>query len=173
MTKNEITESLIQKHHLFSERIHALTNAEFISAKPEKWSSGQQLDHIIKSVGVLTSAYSIPKGAPNFVFGTTDRPSISYEELVENYRNVLKNGGKASERFLPDAIEINQKEILIEKLNKLIERLNSHVGNYSEAELDTFTVPHPIMGALTLREILYFTIYHVHHHHQLMLQNLE
>jgi len=39
---------------------------------------------------------------------------------------------------------------------------------HSEAALDKYILPHPLLGKLTLREMLYFTAYHVAHHKQLV-----
>ena len=38
------------------------------------------------------------------------------------------------------------------------------VSKWSEGDLDLYVIPHPLIGGLTFREILYFTIYHVQHH---------
>ena len=42
------------------------------------------------------------------------------------------------------------------------------VHKWSEDDLDLYVIPHPLMGKLTFREILYFTIYHVKHHKKQM-----
>jgi hypothetical protein len=34
-------------------------------------------------------------------------------------------------------------------------------------------LPHPLLGKLTLREMIYFTIYHVQHHHKLVQNQLK
>jgi hypothetical protein len=46
--------------------------------------------------------------------------------------------------------------------------LNKRLKKYSEASLDELILPHPLLGKLTLREMLYFTIYHAGHHHHLI-----
>jgi hypothetical protein len=32
--------------------------------------------------------------------------------------------------------------------------------NWGESELDSYILPHPILGKLTIREMLFFTLYH-------------
>jgi uncharacterized damage-inducible protein DinB len=39
-----------------------------------------------------------------------------------------------------------------------------NVERWSEKELDKRQLPHPLMGKLTLREMLFFTHYHTLHH---------
>jgi len=38
------------------------------------------------------------------------------------------------------------------------------IKNYNEANLDKYIIPHPLLGKLTLREMLFFTIHHNEHH---------
>jgi hypothetical protein len=37
---------------------------------------------------------------------------------------------------------------------------------WREADLDRYLLPHPLLGKLTLREMLHFTLYHNYHHVQ-------
>ena len=39
-------------------------------------------------------------------------------------------------------------------------------NNLSEKDIDTYRAPHPLIGKLTVRELVYFSIYHVGHHHK-------
>jgi len=84
----------------------------------------------------------------------------------------LENGGKATRRFIPRTITLNQKETIIKALNKNTSVLCSKVEKFTEQELDTLILPHPLLGKLTIREMLYFTIYHVGHHHEITKRNL-
>ena len=36
------------------------------------------------------------------------------------------------------------------------------------ADLDAVLLPHPLLGKLTVREMLFFTVYHVQHHRALV-----
>ncbi|RZL03090.1 MAG: DinB family protein [Pedobacter sp.] len=45
------------------------------------------------------------------------------------------------------------------------------VKNWSTDELDEYCIPHPVLGKLTVREMIYFTSIHTEHHRQL-LQNV-
>jgi hypothetical protein len=83
--------------------------------------------------------------------------------LIE-YRAKLKDGGKAPERFLPAAVAYDQREAECTVLRKLIGELCVKISIFSEEGLDTLLIPHPLLGNLTLREMLYNAIYHVQHH---------
>ncbi len=38
------------------------------------------------------------------------------------------------------------------------------VASWREEDLDRYVLPHPLLGKLTLREMLCFTLYHNYHH---------
>jgi hypothetical protein len=42
--------------------------------------------------------------------------------------------------------------------------LVAQAGRWSEADLDACRLPHPLLGRLTVREMLLFTQYHEVHH---------
>ena len=45
--------------------------------------------------------------------------------------------------------------------------------NWKDTQLDQYIVPHPLLGKITLREMGYFTIYHVQHHDAIIRERLE
>jgi hypothetical protein len=57
-------------------------------------------------------------------------------------------------------------------LSRLLRKLESKISRYPEKKLDSLILPHPLLGKLTLREMLYFTNYHVIHHHKLTNRDL-
>jgi hypothetical protein len=59
--------------------------------------------------------------------------------------------------------------MLISKYHRLKEKLIRKVLSYREGKLDHYILPHPLLGKLTLREMLFFTIYHNEHHLNLLL----
>ena len=173
MERQKIIELLKENHRLFINYINNLTNEEFLITNQEKWTAGQQLDHIYLAVKPVVLALSLPKLITRFLFGKANRPSKTYEDLVKKYQAKLQNGGKATGRFIPKTIPLNQKEILSKELSKATNALCQKIENFTEQELDTLILPHPLLGKLTIREMLYFTIYHVEHHHEITKRNLK
>ena len=166
MTSSHIIGMLKGSHFEFTAMIASLSEEQFLQAEPGKWSPGQQLDHLVRSVAPLEQALNLPKFIPRMLFGKANRPSRSYDEVVARYQDKLAQGGKASGKYVPAAVTVAQRDALIDKLNDLVEKLSLSLGPYREEDLDTILLPHPLLGKLTLREMLYFTIYHVQHHHQ-------
>ena len=68
---------------------------------------------------------------------------------------------------------IEQREELINKLNYQLDILAQSLSKFTEKELDSLMLPHPLMDKLTLKEMLFFTIYHVNHHLQKTKENLK
>ncbi len=168
MTKETIAEALEQNHLSFMNFLRALSDKDFVFAPTDKWSAGQQLEHIIKSVAPVNMALAIPRILLKWNFGLTNRPSKTYEELIEKYKLKLLEGGRATGRFIPKEVSFAKRDVLNAQLNKLIKSLSERTLKYSESDLDLYILPHPLLGKLTLREMLYFTAYHVVHHEELI-----
>lgn len=163
MNKEILINKLNGNYNLFTDYINALSDKEFTSSYNDKWTAGQQLEHILKSVAPVAKALS----AKSFLeenFGTVDRPGIAYDDLVKNYQAALAQGGKAPARFIPEKVALNQKNTLIDSVLAIVAKLVELLSNYTDEELDSLVIPHPLLGKLTVREMIYFTIYHVEHH---------
>jgi hypothetical protein len=173
MKKQEIKDQLTKQHQAFADYLSGLSEAEFLLSNDKKWTAGQQLDHIVRGVSPVKLALTLPKFVPGLIFGKANRSQQTYDELVETYQGKLAAGSKASGRFLPDNIRFSQREGLNKKLLVAIEGLNNKIETHSEDDLDRCLLPHPILGKLAIREMLYFTIYHVQHHHKQVVKNLE
>jgi len=172
MTKQEIQSALQTYHGHFISYIADLRDENYLFSIPEKWSAGQQLDHIYKSVLPLTLALLVPSWALKLWIGKANRPSKSYEDLVTKYQQKLSEGGAAPVRFTPEKATLKKKHVLIDKLTKVVQILVGRLEKYTESDLDTLILPHPLLGKITLREMMYFTIYHVQHHQKIIAETL-
>jgi hypothetical protein len=72
---------------------------------------------------------------------------------------------------VPPPADWNARAALLEKLEKRTAALARKVQKMTDNQLDTLLLPHPLLGKLTFREMLYFTIYHVQHHQKSLLRN--
>jgi len=170
MNKGELQQNLVKHYADFVDYINSMSQDEVNISYNGKWSPAKQVDHLVKSVGPVRLALTFPSFLLRIFFGTANRPSRKYDELVAKYHSKLQAGGRASGRFLPDE---KSKQVLefTTQLMSLIKSLNQKINSFTEVELDKLVLPHPLLGKLTLREMIYFTIYHVQHHHQQVLAN--
>jgi DinB superfamily len=173
MEGNKITRMLSTHYSLFISFIQTLNDEQYTMTANGKWSAGQQLHHLFLSVKPLTQALQLPSFILKFIFRKANRPSKTYEELVEKYKSKLAAGGRASGRFMPKPVNVKEKDMLIEKLEHAIKKLAAVINNYSEEDLDQILLPHPLLGKITLREMMYFTIYHAEHHLAITKRNLD
>jgi hypothetical protein len=162
--KQEIITGLNEKVLAFNSYVAALSKEQFEATPGNKWSAGQNLDHLIRAMKPLLLAYSLPKFILKIAFGKTNRICKTYDELVAKYKDKIAAGGKASGPFIPPVITFDKKDELISKYSLLKDKLLRKIIKQSEHDLDTYILPHPLLGKVTLREMLFFTIYHNEHH---------
>lgn len=163
-SKAEIQATLAQSLGAVADWIEAQPEAAFDKGPAGRWTLGQQLDHLVRSIEPINLGLSMPKFVLGLVFGKANRPSIRYAELAAKYEGVLDGGGKASGRFLPPAVGLNRRQPLLGLHRRATKRLIAQVEGFTEAQLDLYIAPHPLLGKLTLRELLFFTIHHHDHH---------
>lgn len=110
-------------------------------------------------------AFRLPRFIVRIVGGKPNRPSRSYDELVERYRKKLSAGGRASGPYIPKPVAASRgKQKLLDQLGTAMHRMGLALNRHTEASLDNYLAPHPLLGKITLRELVYFTIYHCYHH---------
>jgi hypothetical protein len=57
MNKNEIQSLLKENHIRFTRYITALSDSDFLYSNNGKWTAGQQLEHMVKSVRPVALAF--------------------------------------------------------------------------------------------------------------------
>jgi hypothetical protein len=172
MTKTELKQNLTNNHQAFVDYVNILSTDEFLYAPADKWTAAQQLDHIYKSVKPLTQGMGYPKFVLKWKFGKANRPSRTYDEVVAKYNSKLALGGRATGQFVPAVIGVDKKEMLNKLILDSVQKLNTRLDRFSESEMDTMILPHPLLGKITLREMMYFTMYHVAHHEAIIKRDL-
>ena len=69
---------------------------------------------------------------------------------------------------MPSAIAWNARDKKIAAFNRERDKMIARLSSWSESKLDTYLLPHPLLGKLTLREMLFFSVYHIEHHLKLL-----
>lgn len=138
----------------------------FFKMPGEQWSVAQNVAHLIISLKTTVAAYALPKFLVRLIGGRPNRPSRSYDELVEKYLAKLAAGGKASGRFVPKKIHssYSRDQVLNKWLKVTEDYLEAIRRNWTTEQFDQYIVKHPLLGRITLRELCYFTIFHTRHH---------
>lgn len=153
----------------------AVSDDSFFHQPETKWSIAQDIAHLTTAANSSRLAYTLPKFIVRLYMGKPNRPSRSYDELVEKYKSKLENGGRASGRFVPKPIVPEKgKQLLLDDFLKAMNKLATAIEKkWNTNQLDKYIAPHPLLGKITLRELGYFNIYHTWHHLALIKQKLQ
>jgi hypothetical protein len=89
---------------------------------------------------------------------------------------LLAEGGKAG-RFAPSSQSEEDlaawRAKIMENFTRANRDLRAAIVRWPERKLDSLQLPHPLLGKLTVREMLLFTLYHQRHHKDVVARNLE
>ena len=167
----EIITSIRIAYQEVADFVESISEEEFLQERGEKWSIAQNLDHLLKSTQPLVKALRLPKLTFRS-FGKPNRPTRTYQELVKRYHERLAAAGTIDNPFSADKKPEFSKEKMLAEWKAFAEKLAKGIGKWSEKDLDNYLMPHPLLGKLLVREMLFFTIYHTGHHLKAMKMRL-
>lgn len=163
-SKIQIISSLKDSGQHAQNWFEAIPADQFFTRQGESWSASDNVDHMIKAIKPITKAMKLPKMALQTLFGKPVNLSRSYEEICRIYGDEIAKGAKAAGTFLPkqETPDTPQeiKEELLGQLSMELDKLLSAIEKWEENDLDEVQLPHPIIGKITIREMLFFTIHH-------------
>ena len=146
----------------------AMDELAYHRAPEGKWHAGQQLSHVLKSAKAIHRGMSLPKVQLKVMFGKSNRPSRTYEGLVQRYHERLQTQYEQPKDFSPEEVSYDDREVLLDKLIGYSDKIGTRLEKLGESDAEVYVLPHPLLGKLTFREWGYFTIYHCEHHLELI-----
>jgi hypothetical protein len=169
-SRDALLSQLRELHEASSTFWEAFTTTEFFTPQAGGWSPAGNVRHLNKSIQPLARALRLPRFALRLLFGKAREPSRTYAGLRDTYLAILKQGAGAGP-FAPEpAPELGNDDgrrvQLMATRADLSQKLWRAIGSWREEDLDRYRLPHPLLGKLTLREMLFFTLYHNYHHVQ-------
>jgi hypothetical protein len=172
MNKTILIKSLDDSAAQFIELVKDLTKDEFEVNVNNKWSAGQDLMHLIKVLRIVNIGFTLPKPILRLVFGINKKESRSFEDLRQVYKNALEGGAKAPTIYIPKLVSHTEKDSLIQKYASLNKSFIDKLNNHTSFELDSYRLPHPILGKISLGELASFTSFHTSHHFDVLKSKL-
>lgn len=169
MTKQELVEAFYKNHCELIDYVNSLTDDKFTYSYNRKWTAGQQLSHVYLTLLPFPKVLS----SKEFIlqkFGKINRLTWNYDMVLENY---FKTSRKAPERFLPEQVSFDQRTKITTDFQEILPAIQQLLNGYTDEELDTLVLPHPLLGDLTIREMFYLMTYHATHHLRQAEQTLE
>jgi len=170
--KSEIIQATQQVYQDLYEQFAHIEDAAFTHDDGQRWSIILQMDHLIRSSKPVASALKLPKITFR-AFGIPSGEPRTYMEIVKYYQEKLQAGAKASGKYIPSTTDQDKSKVFDNWMmigEKLADRIDRH---WEEEQLDRYLLPHPVLGRITVREMLFFTIYHTQHHQKSMNSVLE
>lgn len=166
-SKSEIISALQTICDVLAGKISALSEEKFSEERGTMWSRADYVKHLILANKPFAKGLTLPREQLKQMFGTPDDGSMSYEALVDKYDSKLATGVGAEDN--PPVVPVNYrfpdgvtdvKTYLLETLVDANNRIVTALENWTDDELDNYQLPHPAVGMLTMREMLFFTVHH-------------
>ncbi len=166
-SRAEIRTALVAQQHEIAAYVDMFSVEVFFAPQGEHWSPSGHLRHLIKTARAIANGLRQPRIAL-LPFGLSKTGSRGYEQVVALYQAALDAGGKAggygpSDR-VPDLTPEEWRRQIMDRWEEAGEGLRKALLGWSEEQLDVYRLPHPLIGKLTLRELLLWNLYHNSHH---------
>lgn len=166
MDKVEIAELLDVKHQQLFNWLEHQPRENWEKNPEKKWSTSQHIQHLVDSLQLLNNALSYPRFILKYKFGTCNRALRDYETVAKIYQQkLIENIDKAkvfNQKLKKPTLQ--ERDRLLTRLQIQQKKLQYKTVHISEKNLDTLVLPHPLMGKMTVREIIMWTAYHTEHH---------
>jgi hypothetical protein len=140
----------------------------FLARIGDAWSPADNVRHLTSSMRAVTRGMRMPRLFLLLAFGRSTSPSRPYATVRDVYRARLAQGASAG-RFAPRPRDATvdpeaERARIMSQHAMAVNALYDVVAQWPEAALDMRRLPHPLLGPLTVREMLLFTVYHNRHH---------
>ncbi len=136
--------------------------------KSEQWSVAENLEHLSLTLNKSWLYLFTPKIILKWKYGKPTQPSKYYEELLGLYHQKLDAGYETEKRFMPVVVaDKDAKERLIARFEQICNKYLDQIRYYWEDDsMDQFHVPNAVFGFATIRELVYFNLFHNTHHYK-------
>lgn len=130
------------------------------------WSPEKNLRHLIKSTQPIYLGLIFPKFTL-YLFGFRKKKSMSMIQVQKAYLEKL-NSGRGAGVFTPIGNNFKvdpelQKKMIYDFIT-LFAKYKKQIARWKDQDLDNYNLPHPILGNITVREMILFSIFHLFHH---------
>lgn len=131
-----------------------------------KWTTGQQVLHLVQSLQPLNKALRVPKFILKFKFEKANRAVRDFDTVMQRYQDRLRENQGAATQFNQKlkTPSIQERKQLIATLTREYTKLQKHTKKWKDRHLDTCILPHPLMGKMPIRELIMWSAYHANHH---------
>jgi len=168
MTKKDITDLILTKHQTLYDWLENQPNENWTKGPTDKWNTGEHIVHLLQSETALNKALGMPRFLLKSKFGTNNRANRTYDEVVQKYQDKLAANPDVVANISKDmpTITTTNKSTFISKLDAKKVKLLKKFQKWNDKDLDRYLLPHPLLGRMTIREIMMWNAYHTEHHYE-------
>ena len=169
MTLPEIQTALAQGQMQLSTIVESVEAEMFFAHAPDTWSMAENIVHLIDAAEQFSTGLASPKVTLHQRFGTPNHSSRTFGQLRSVYAEILAGGGRSNAANTPQNINVDvhfshARDDIMQRWQRATRQLFVGLRSWNETELDATQVPHPLLGNLTVREMLFFFVFHDAHH---------
>ena len=161
-THSEIIAALESNAAAIRDFFTSVPDAAFFDGDSDRWAPAHHLAHLTQSSHSLQRALN---------FGTLPAHpsgrSRSYGEMIAATAASLGSTPKDRLLELGRTVVISSgvgRADIVVAFESTSAGLRAAARSWDENALDRYTLEHPLIGALTVREMLFFTVFHERHH---------
>ena len=157
-TLQETTDKLTDVFAETEKTANSFTEEQFFKRPGTgKWSAAEHVQHLFVSVKPLAGLF----GKPELMlqFGKRNRAPMHYDEVIALYNQVLSSPAAAPvvSRNSVEGLSATKAEQLA-NLNSIHAKFIERAGTLSDTILDEYQAPHPLIGLLTARVVIFYAL---------------
>lgn len=166
MDKFDIADLIDKKYQKLFKWLNQQPIENWETGPEGKWTASQHILHLVNNLQLLNNALSYPRFFLKYKFGLSNRPSRDYDAVVKRYQEKIEENKDKTIDFNKDLKSplLKDRPRLLTKLQIQHKKLQYKTRKISDINLDTLVIPHPLMGKMTVRELIMWAAYHTEHH---------
>lgn len=169
-TPRELADALVRVAAGGRAMLEQLDDASFHAPQGDAWSPAWHVRHLRKATAPIALALATHPLLLMMRFGWHRGRSRTFTEMRDVYRAALAAGGTAG-RFTPSAEQDTmppdeRRRRIMAAWQASIDDTAARLRRWPERRVDLVRLPHPLLGPLSMREMMAFTVYHTAHHLQ-------
>lgn len=161
-TRDDLMAALAFRRDQLLTHMHAFDDEAFMAGTTEAWGPAQHTAHLTMGHRRVAKLLRAPKDLPKATFAPRgyDATRDAYLAKLATVSSEILTRNSQSGALAEGATRLT----LIEGYRKAVTALVDAVAGWDEGPLDTVGFPHPILGVLPVRDMLFFMLYHDLHH---------
>lgn len=167
-TKPQIIAALESNARIIAEYFSAKPESVLFVGDPEHWGPGHHLIHLTRTSAAIERGLrsgQLPDHASGQSRTYAEVRDAGAASLAATPKETLLEMGRIV--VLPSS---TSREALVDDYVRASAELRGAASEWDEGDLDRRAMKHPLIGMMTVREMLFFCVFHERHHLKLVQQ---